>query len=165
MRNFLISIVLIISAHGVFGFKSIRRFRSKPYEPFRKYSNSRTPHDDAYKKLKPLYAASLIASTDKWSLWAIAASSAAFGLRAEKTAVGRSLSGPVCAMVFTAILTNLGILPSGGSEYITGLLTFVVKLATPLLLLGADIRKIIKGNSSRNLVILVVFALSKPCQR
>jgi uncharacterized membrane protein len=45
-------------------------------------------------------------------------------------------------MLITTVLTNVGILPSGGSVHVTALQTFAVKLATPLLLLGADLVEI-----------------------
>jgi len=91
---------------------------------------------------------SLINVDDRWSLWAVASSAAALGLRLERTtAVGKSLSGPVCAMLITAILTNFGVLPSG-SVHMMNLQSFVVKLATPLLLLGADINKIFRETGS-----------------
>lgn len=91
---------------------------------------------------------SLISSDDKWALWSIASTAAALGLKLEKTAIGKSLSGPVCAMLITAILTNIGVLPSTGSIHLTNLQSFVVKLATPLLLLGADLKKIFNETGS-----------------
>ena len=82
---------------------------------------------------------------DKYTLWASAAVAAAAGLRLEKsTTVGRSLSGPVCAMLITVVLTNFGVLPAAGSHHMSNLQSVVVKLATPLLLLGADMRKIFR---------------------
>jgi len=90
---------------------------------------------------------SFINIDDRWSLWAVASSAAAIGLRLERTVLGKSLSGPVCAMLITAILTNFGILPSG-SVHMTNLQSFVVKLATPLLLLGADLNKIFRETGS-----------------
>jgi uncharacterized membrane protein len=47
-------------------------------------------------------------------------------------------------MLISAIATNIGILPTAGSIYITQLQSFVVKLATPLLLLGADLKAIFR---------------------
>lgn len=80
---------------------------------------------------------------NKWGLYAVIASSAAGALRLErKTDIGRSLSGPVTAMLITAVLTNIGVLPSTGSIHLVNLQVFVLKLATPLLLLGADMKKI-----------------------
>ena len=90
---------------------------------------------------------SFINVDDRWSLWAVASSAAALGLRLERTAIGKSLSGPVCAMLITAILTNFCVLPSG-SVHMTNLQSFVVKLATPLLLLGADLNKIFRETGS-----------------
>ena len=88
---------------------------------------------------------SLIRADDCWSLWAFIAASAAAGLQLEqKTSVGRALSGPVCSMLLSAVATNIGILPIAGSPHIAQLQSFVVKIATPLLLLGADLRKIFK---------------------
>jgi len=92
-----------------------------------------------------LAASSLVGADDMWTLWAVASTAAAMGLQLEKrTAVGKALSGPVCAMLCTAILTNVGVLPATGSIHLTQLQVFVVKLATPLLLLGADLNKIVR---------------------
>lgn len=97
-----------------------------------------------------------ISADDRYSLWATAASAAALGLKLEKsTAIGKSLSGPVCAMLITAVLTNLGLLPAAGSVHMTILQGFVVKLATPLLLLGADLKKIFRETGG----LLLAFCL------
>ena len=85
---------------------------------------------------------SMLDGNDPWAMWAAAATSAMAGLAAEKTPVGRSLSGPVCAMLFSAVATNLSLLPAAGSPHIAALQTFAVKAALPLLLFGADLNKI-----------------------
>ena len=96
-------------------------------------------------QLKASPLVSLIPADNFWSLWAFIAASSAVGLQLEnKTSVGKALSGPVCAMLISALATNAGILPMAGSPYILQLQGFVVKLATPLLLLGADLQKIFK---------------------
>lgn len=92
--------------------------------------------------------ASLISPTDSWGIWSVIAASAASSLYLERTKVGRSLSGPVTAMLLTTILTMVGVLPIGGSVHITSLQGFVVKLATPLLLLGADLGEIFRETGS-----------------
>lgn len=98
----------------------------------------------------------LVGADDRYSLWATAAGAAALGLKLERsTVVGRSLSGPVCAMLVTLVLTNLGVLPAAGSVHMSNLQGFVVKLATPLLLLGADLRKILRETGS----LLLAFCL------
>lgn len=89
----------------------------------------------------------LISVDDKLSLWTVAAVAAATGLRLERTSIGKMLSGPVCAMLITSLLTNLGVVPSG-SGHMQSLQVFVVKLATPLLLLGADLKKIFRVTKS-----------------
>jgi Protein of unknown function (DUF819) len=81
--------------------------------------------------------------SNQWGLYAVIASSAAAALRLErKTSFGKNLSGPVTAMLISAILTNIGILPASGSIHLVSLQVFVLKLATPLLLFGADLKKI-----------------------
>lgn len=87
---------------------------------------------------------SLIKADQMWALWTVIAFSASSGLKLEGTKVGKMFSGPVCSMLITAILTNCGVLPSAGSIHIKNLQSTVVKLATPLLLLSADMAKIFK---------------------
>lgn len=88
-------------------------------------------------------ASSLISPEDYWSIWTCISGCAATGLYLErKTTVGAALSAPVCAMLLSATLTNCLVLPPDGSIHITNLLSFVVKLATPLLLLSADLKAI-----------------------
>jgi len=99
---------------------------------------------------------SFISADDRYSLWAATAISAALGLRLEKgTTIGKALSGPVCSMLISATMTNIGVLPQDGSVYMTALQGFVVKLATPLLLLGADLSKI--ARVSKNMLFAFVF--------
>lgn len=103
-----------------------------------------------------LLLSSFISPDDKWSLWAISSIAAAVGLKLEKkTAIGKSLSGPVTAMLVTAFMTNIGILPTGGSIHLTALQSFVVKVATPLLLLGADLNVIVRDTG----ILLKAFCL------
>ena len=83
--------------------------------------------------------ATLLLPTDTWEIWACLLASAATGYHLNKTPVGGALSGPVCAMLCGALLANTGILPPPGPHF-TVIQTGVVSLATPLLLLGADLR-------------------------
>lgn len=84
----------------------------------------------------------LIGANDKWAIWAVIAVTAAAGVRLERTAVGRALSGAVCAMLITSILSASGVLPATPSPHVASLQALVVALATPLLLIGADLRVI-----------------------
>eukprot|EP01031_Cornospumella_fuschlensis_P036486 gene36486-44262_t len=67
---------------------------------------------------------------------------AAVGLQLEaKTPIGRSLSSPVCAMLVSSLLTNFAVIPTDAT-LVPLLQNFVVNLATPLLLLSADLKEI-----------------------
>eukprot|EP01041_Mallomonas_annulata_P009564 gene9564-19870_t len=82
--------------------------------------------------------------SSKGLVWIVAALYAVnIGNKLEKTMIGKRLSGPVCSMLVSALLTNANIVPSN-SVHVQLLSDFAVKLATPLLLFGADIRKVIK---------------------
>ena len=86
-----------------------------------------------------------VLSDNQWGLYAVIATSAATALRLERTtSFGKNLSGPVTAMLISAILTNIGVLPAEGSIHLVNLQMFVLKLATPMLLFGADLRKIFR---------------------
>jgi uncharacterized membrane protein len=90
---------------------------------------------------------SLIQPNDLYGLYAGIAVSAALGLQLEKkTEIGKRLSGPVSAMFIAAVLTNLQILPSSPSIYISSLQSFIVKVATPLLLFSANLPTIYRSS-------------------
>ena len=80
---------------------------------------------------------------DSWSVFAILAASAIVGRGFGTTAVGRALSAPVCAMVVTFVLTAAHVLPEA-TKAVTGAQGLAVQLATPLLLLNADLRAVSK---------------------
>ena len=77
------------------------------------------------------------------------------GMLAERTPAGKALSGPVSAMLTAAVLSNLGMLPSGTGSAVPLLQAFTVKLATPLLLYSADLRRVVAGAKA----LLPAFAL------
>ena len=86
--------------------------------------------------------ASLIQPEQSWALLA-ALSSCAYGGAAagHRTSAGRALSGPVCAMLLAWLAHLCGVLPPPG-PHVASVQLFCVTLATPLLLLGADVRAI-----------------------
>ena len=86
-------------------------------------------------------AGTLIGPTDTWELWAALLACGGAGYYANRTKVGAALSGPVCAMLIAAVLSNVGVLPPPG-PHISSIQSNVVKLATPLLLFRADLRRI-----------------------
>ena len=89
-------------------------------------------------------SASLITPADTTQIWTALLASASFGYYANRTQVGGALSGPVCAMLAGALLANVGVLPPPG-PHVSTIQTTVVSLATPLLLLGADLRVVFRS--------------------
>ena len=81
--------------------------------------------------------------TGTWQVWAVLSTLATFGIFAEKTDIGSTLSSPITTMIASLILSNIGIIPSSSSVY-NVINKFLLPLAIPLLLLDADLRKCIK---------------------
>ena len=98
--------------------------------------------------LLDLASAVPIAPDDKWALWAVISVAAWVGIKSEDTSVGKALSGAVVSMLVGACLTLVGLLPAGPSPPIASLQSLVVALATPLLLLGADLTVILRRTGS-----------------
>ena len=86
----------------------------------------------------------LIGPRDVWWLWAVLFGSAGFGFWAERTVWGRKLSGAVLTMGVTFLLSNLRVIPSGGAVPYEITWDWLVPLAVPLLLLHADLRRILR---------------------
>ena len=91
--------------------------------------------------LSTIITTPLIAASDKWGNIACLSGAAALSQQcADKTKIGKLLGGPVTAMALAFLLGSIGILPPGGSTGCKALQTFSLQLATPLILLGADLR-------------------------
>lgn len=88
--------------------------------------------------------ATLIPADSTWALWAVLLAAAAFGLHVENTRVGRRLSGAILTMGFTFALSNLGVIPADGVAAYDVVWGRLVPLAIPLLLLRADLRRILR---------------------
>ena len=86
----------------------------------------------------------LIAPTDAWALWAIILSGVAIAIYLEQTyRWAAKVSGPVLALVAAMILSNLKVTPTTSPVYdVVG--DYLVPLAIPLLLMRADLRRIIR---------------------
>ena len=80
-------------------------------------------------------------ATDPYSVFAVLACTAAFGQRAAITAVGKRLSGPICSMGLAFAMASCRILPPATAT-VANAQALAVRLATPLLLLDADLRSI-----------------------
>ena len=99
-------------------------------------------------------ARALIAPGDSLELYTALLVCASLGAYAYKTAVGRALSGPVCAMVCGALFATMGVLPAPGPHY-AAIQTATVSLATPALLFGADLRTVLRATGSLSVAFCV----------
>jgi uncharacterized membrane protein len=97
---------------------------------------------------------SLIKPSDEWGLWTALIVCAAAGLRAEKTKIGAALSSPLVTMFCALLLTNIGVLPPDAALY-GAINKFLVPLAVPMLLLGADLRRVIRDTGSLLFAFLI----------
>lgn len=97
---------------------------------------------------------SLIQPTDSWGLWTTLLVCAAAGLRAEKTRVGAALSSPLVTMFISLVLVNVGVLPTDAPIY-GAINKFLVPLAVPMLLLGADLRRVFRDTGSLLLAFMI----------
>ena len=86
----------------------------------------------------------LIPADADWALWAVLFTAAAFGYHMERTRVGARVSGVVLTMGVTFLLSNFGVIPSEGAVPYDVTWSYLVPLAIPLLLLQADLRRIVK---------------------
>ena len=80
-------------------------------------------------------------------LWAVLALLAALGFWSERTRIGRHVSGAAILLVGGIALSNLGVLPRSAPAY-DAVWSYLVPLAIPLLLLKADLRRVITETRS-----------------
>jgi uncharacterized membrane protein len=96
-----------------------------------------------FRNLKPV-----ISPDDTWTLWALILSGVAIAIYLEQTYQwAAKVSGPVLALVAAMILSNLKITPTKSPVYeMVG--DYFVPVAIPLLLMRADVRRIIRTTGS-----------------
>ena len=83
----------------------------------------------------------LIDAGDQWGNWAALTGAASLAqILGRSTKVGKLLGPPVTAMALTFAMASIGILNSGGTTAAKSLQLLSLQLATPLVLLGADLR-------------------------
>lgn len=109
------------------------------------------------KSITSLLPAAATAATP-FAIWATLLSAATLGLTSQTTRIGRALSPPVVATLTTLFLSNLAILPAAHPIYTT-VTSIIVPLAVPLLLLGADLRRVIR-DTGRLLPVFTVAAIA-----
>ncbi len=84
----------------------------------------------------------LISPDWDFALWAVLIGVAGFGFWADSTRIGRQVSGIGIMLVIAMLLGNFGVIPHAAPAYET-VWSFLVPAAVPLLLLKANLRRII----------------------
>jgi uncharacterized membrane protein len=84
----------------------------------------------------------LIPADNLFALVAVVVAGAAFAFWAETQRWGRQVSGPVWAILFGMVLSNLGVIPAGSPTF-SMVSDLLVPAAIPLLLFRANIRRIV----------------------
>lgn len=98
---------------------------------------------------------SLISADNTWALWAILTGISALSIWLEqKYDWANKITGCVLALIGAMILSNLRIIPVDAPTY-DAVWDYVVPLAIPLLLYGANIRKIWKESGKLLIVYLI----------
>jgi uncharacterized membrane protein len=118
-------------------------FNRSPINQRRAHSSSQVVRTKIDSRLFALQLPStpLVAATDTWGNWATLTGTAAISQLAGKTTkIGRLLGPPVTAMAITFLLASIGVLAPGGTPAAKSMQLLSLQLATPLLLLGADLR-------------------------
>lgn len=77
-----------------------------------------------------------------WWVWSMLLLASTAGVAAERTKVGAALSSPLITMAVALVACNLGLLPAVAPAYAT-VNKFLVPLAIPLLLLDANLFKVL----------------------
>ncbi len=84
----------------------------------------------------------LISPDWDFALWAVLIGVAGFGFWADSTRIGKQVSGIGIMLVIAMLLGNFGVIPHAAPAYET-VWSFLVPAAVPLLLLKANLRRII----------------------
>ncbi|KAK9835862.1 hypothetical protein WJX74_009704 [Apatococcus lobatus] len=85
----------------------------------------------------------LLPATTPWGIWAFLSLAGAAGFWSERTRVGRELSGPLVSTLVGLAFSNLGVIPASAPAVYGTVNKFLLPLAVPMLLLAADMRKVI----------------------
>jgi hypothetical protein len=83
----------------------------------------------------------LIGASDTWgNIAALTGTATVSQVLGRTTSIGRLLGPPVTAMAITFLLASIGVLNPGGTAAAKSLQLLSLQLATPMILLGADLR-------------------------
>lgn len=97
----------------------------------------------------------IIGPKNIWGLWSVLLFAAAAGLWSEKeTTWGKALSAPLVSTLIGLAASNVGLVPSAAAQY-NVVYRVLLPFAVPLLLLGADLRRVLRDTGR----LLQAFAL------
>ncbi|KAJ3672650.1 hypothetical protein LUZ60_007371 [Juncus effusus] len=96
----------------------------------------------------------LIKPDDHWSTWTALFSFAAFGLWSEKTKWGSTLSGALVSILAGLTASSLGLIPSDAPAHQL-VFNYLLPIAVPLLLLAADLRRIVRSTGDLLFAFLI----------
>ncbi len=85
----------------------------------------------------------LIGPDNEFALWSVLLALAAFGFWCERYAWGRRYSGVMMLIAAAIVLSNLRVIPTASPVY-DAAWSYLVPIAIPLLLFGADLRRILR---------------------
>jgi len=93
-------------------------------------------------------------ASDTWALWAVLLTASACGLASERTKVGKLLSAPIVTTLLGLALSNVGAIPASAPVY-GAVTSFLLPLSVPLLLFGADMRRVVRDTGRLLLAFLI----------
>jgi uncharacterized membrane protein len=96
----------------------------------------------------------LIPADNLFALTAVVVAGAAFAFWAEGQRWGHQVSGPVWAILFGLVLSNLGVIPAGAPVF-SMVSDLLVPAAIPLLLFKANIRRIVSESGPMLIAFLI----------
>lgn len=96
----------------------------------------------------------LLPLSGPWGVWTALVCAGAVGLWSERTKLGRDLSGALVTTLLGMIMANVGIMPAHAPE-LRFVFKFLLPLAIPMLLFGANVRVIIRDSGRMLLVFLL----------
>ncbi|GJN01155.1 hypothetical protein PR202_ga18397 [Eleusine coracana subsp. coracana] len=101
------------------------------------------------RRIRPVRAAAssatIIAPGDHWGNWAFLLSAAAFGTWSEeRTPWGGALSGALVTIMAGLAATSTGLVSPGAPAH-DAVMEYLLPAAVPLLLLGADLRRVVRA--------------------
>mmetsp|Transcript_15597 Transcript_15597/g.23624 ORF Transcript_15597/g.23624 Transcript_15597/m.23624 type:complete len:441 (+) Transcript_15597:82-1404(+) len=137
-RNLFVILILFTSQ----SYQHVRAFSSHPFRKIRILHQPTKPNTVEPLNLIPQHKLTpLIAADDSWGNWSFLSGMAILAqVFGESTRVGRLLGPPVSAMALTFFFASTGILNPGGTAPAKSLQFLSLQIATPMLLLGADLR-------------------------